>query len=269
VPPRPRPELLADIRGPAGQRLQGADAAPVRQPAGGPLQAVADANPPPLPPRPVRPAVGANPANVANANGANAAAANAAPPTRLQRAIQGFFQGTELKRSALPEAERFEPNLTPSQRAQLEAATLTVQFDGFKAAAIGNVSGFKKGEFSALQSELIGRTVDVAFALGIAAGYQASGESGIAGLNWIMTGRYGKTNPGQAGRSAVASATSLQLAANGRQLRLLGSPIDTRTVNTGPRERSLIGVPRAVDPLENFALIAASIGKDQPFLIRG
>jgi hypothetical protein len=222
-----------------------------------------------LPPRPVRPAVGANPANVANANGANAAAANAAPPTRLQRAIQGFFQGTELKRSALPEAERFEPNLTPSQRAQLEAATLTVQFDGFKAAAIGNVSGFKKGEFSALQSELIGRTVDVAFALGIAAGYQASGESGIAGLNWIMTGRYGKTNPGQAGRSAVASATSLQLAANGRQLRLLGSPIDTRTVNTGPRERSLIGVPRAVDPLENFALIAASIGKDQPFLIRG
>jgi hypothetical protein len=144
-----------------------------------------------------------------------------------------------------------------------------VGFDGFKAAAIGNVSGFKKGEFSALQSELIGRTVDVAFALGIAAGYQASGGSGIAGLNWIMTGRYGKTNPGQAGRSAVASATSLQLAANGRQLRLLGAPIDTRTVNTGPRERSLIGVPRAVDPLENFALIAASIGKDQPFLIRG
>jgi hypothetical protein len=173
----------------------------------------------------------------------------------VREAIPEGIQGTKIKRDASVEFR------DPALSAKLKGVEFEVEFQGFKGAASDT-----------LKSELLGRAVDVGFTLlatGIGAGLAGNAGGAIDGLNWIMTGRYGKTNPGQAGRSAVASATSLQLAANGRQLRLLGAPIDTRTVNTGPRERSLIGVPRAVDPLENFALIAASIGKDQPFLIRG
>jgi hypothetical protein len=176
---------------------------------------------------------------------------------QLRRVGQSFrqqgFGPTSIERSARPDVQQIAGT---GAAARAQGAKLTIEFDGFKAAALDT-----------LKAEAIGRASDVLFTAGIALVTGVQGE-GISALNWIMTGRYGKTNPGQAGRSAVAGATSLQLAANGRQLRLLGAPIDVRTVNTGPRQMSLIGVPQATDPLENFALIAASIGKDQRFLIQ-
>jgi hypothetical protein len=215
--------------------------------------------PPPLPPKPVRalqadaanqPPVGQGAQGGNGVQGAPNRPANAAPmaPPRPANAAP----------MAPPRPANAAPSLGSRPPVDRDAAVRTavqksVTFDGFKAAATDT-----------LKNELVGRSVDVGFTLIIAAAY-----GGTSALNWIMTGRYGKTNPGQAGRAAVASATSLQLAGNGRQLRLLGSPIDVRSVNTGPQPRSLVGVPMAMDPMQGFAQIAASVGKDLPVSITG
>lgn len=261
VPPKPSPEVIAAALG-----------RPVQRPAAQGLAADADANPaaagrlpPPVPPKPSRAAMEA-----------------ALGRPLAQRAAQDADAGPVPVAPALPprrpqaDAPLNGPALPP-RRPQADAPALPQV--GNAAARAGRGQGvdpvqnavkaampfdWKGDALSTLQSEAVGRATDVGFTLIIVAAY-----GGISGLNWIMTGRYGKTNPGQSGRSAVASATSLQLAGNGRQLRLLGSPVDSRAVNTGPRERSLIGVPRSLDPLQNFAQIAASVGKDLPVAIPG
>ena len=253
IPPKPR--RVAD----ANAQVQAAPQRAARN---------ANALPPPLPPKPRRvgQADGANQPAVAQQaqGGADGRVAPVIPPRPARPVADAPLAPPRPARpgSAAPlappanaRAAQGPGSLPPVDRnaAVNTAVAKSVTFDGFKAAAT-----------DALKAELIGRATDVGFTLIIAAAY-----GGMAGLNWIMTGRYGKTNPGQAGRAAVAGATSLQLAGNGRQLRLLGSPIDVRSVNTGSQPRSLVGVPMALDPMQGFAQIAALVGKDLPVAIGG
>ena len=121
--------------------------------------------------------------------------------------------------------------------------------------------GFREAAKDAALGDALDRGVDVVTTLVLLAAFD-----GDTAFGFLATGRIGKTNTGQSGRAALANAFSLSTQSNGRQIRVVSTPQPvSANYNTGPVQRSLVGVPvpEAEDPRDGLEQVAATIGRDE------
>jgi YD repeat-containing protein len=118
---------------------------------------------------------------------------------------------------------------------------------------------FNPREGGPILSNAIDRGVDIVTTLVLLAAFD-----GDTAFGFLATGRVGKTNTGQSGRAALANAFSLSTS-NGK-IRVVATPRPaSSSYNTGPLQRSLIGVPvpEAEDPGDGLEQLAATVGRDE------